>query len=168
MRTCPAERKAIARHRCVVWVADPVRPTGEAGRVGCRWRRGFVGSRVMADARGFLESLAGRRLHTATGRENRVLGCDGETARVWTARSPSGQAVPIMWVQEALDRLERDGEIEISVQSVGCRSAFIGAVLAELPGTQVVRTISPPRSGWRRRHGRDCRDRGRECCWLVV
>jgi hypothetical protein len=78
---------------------------------------------------GFLESLAGRRLRTVTGRENWVLGCDAEAVRVWTARSPSGQAVPIMWVQEALDRLERYREIEISVQSVGYRSAYIGAGL---------------------------------------
>jgi hypothetical protein len=47
-------------------------------------------------------------------------------------------------VQEALDRLERDREIEISVQSVRYRSAFIGAVLRELPGAEVVRTVSPP------------------------
>jgi uncharacterized protein DUF6884 len=47
--------------------------------------------------------------------------------------------------QEALDRLERDGEIEISVRSVRYRSAFIGAVLRELPGAEVVRTASPPR-----------------------
>ena len=96
------------------------------------------------DARGLLESLVGRRLQTVTGRENRVLGCDAETVRVWTARSPSGQPVPIAWVQDALDRLERDREIEISVQSVGHRSAFIGAVLQEVPGAEVVRSASPP------------------------
>jgi hypothetical protein len=50
-----------------------------------------------------------------------------------------------VWVQEAFDRIERDGEIEISVPSVGYRSAFIGAVLQELPGAELVRTASPPR-----------------------
>ena len=65
--------------------------------------------------------------------------------RAWTARSPSGQPIPIRWVQEALDRLERDGEIEISVSSIGYRSAFIGAVLRELPGAEVVTSVSPPR-----------------------
>ena len=49
-----------------------------------------------------------------------------------TARSPTGQPVPIAWVQHALDRLAADGEIEISVESVGYRSAFIGAVLGAL------------------------------------
>ena len=53
--------------------------------------------------------------------------------------------MPIAWVQAALDRLESDGEIEISVPSVGYRSAFIGAVLREVPGAEVVRTASPPR-----------------------
>jgi hypothetical protein len=96
-------------------------------------------------ARGLLQSLVGRRLQTVTGRENRVLGCDRETVVVWTARSPAGQRVPIAWVQDALDRLERDREIEISVQSVGYRSAFIGAVLREVPGAEVVRSVSPPR-----------------------
>jgi hypothetical protein len=44
-----------------------------------------------------------------------------------------------------MDQIERDCEIEISVQSVGHRSAFLGAVLRELPGAEVVRTASPPR-----------------------
>jgi hypothetical protein len=47
-------------------------------------------------------------------------------------------------VQEAIDRLEREREIEISVDSVRYRSAFIGAVLRELADAQVVLT-SPPR-----------------------
>lgn len=62
-----------------------------------------------------------------TGRENRVSAIDDESVLIWTTRSPSGQPVPIAWVQEALDRIERDGEVEISVQSVEYRSAFIGA-----------------------------------------
>jgi hypothetical protein len=44
--------------------------------------------------------------------------------------------VPIRWVQDALDRLATDGEVEISVESVGYRSAFIGAVLSALEGTE--------------------------------
>jgi len=90
-------------------------------------------------------SLVGRTLRTITGRENRVLEVDGNSVRIWTSRSPTGQPVPIAWVQEALDRLERDGQIEISVPSVGYRSAFVGAVLRELPGAKVDRTGSPPR-----------------------
>ena len=74
-----------------------------------------------------------------------MLRLDRESVLIWTSRSPSGQPVPIAWVQEALDRIDRDEEIEISVRSVGYRSAFIGAVLREIPGAEVVRTASPPR-----------------------
>ena len=117
----------------------------------------------MADARGLLESLIGRRLQTVTGRENRVLGVDADTVRVWTSRSPSGQPIPIAWVQDALDRLDRDGEIEISVQSVRYRSAFIGAVLAELPertgsaNRLAAKDPADPGQTTRRRRGRQRR-----------
>ena len=100
--------------------------------------------RYVPDARKFLASLTGRPLQTITGRENRILGIENDAAVVWTSRSPGGQPVPIAWVQLALDRLDRDREIEISVASVGYRSAFIGAILRELPGAEVVHT-TPPR-----------------------
>jgi hypothetical protein len=88
----------------------------------------------MTDARHFLQSLMGKPLRTITGRENRILSVARESVSVATTRSPRGQEVPVRWVQDAIDRLERKGEIEISVESVGYRSAFIGAVLQELPG----------------------------------
>jgi hypothetical protein len=100
---------------------------------------------IVLDARRFLQSLVGRPLQTVNGRENRVLRLDGDSVVVWTTRSPAGQAVPIAWVQEALERIELDREIEISVQSVRYRSAFVGAVLRELPGAEVIRSVSPPR-----------------------
>ena len=53
--------------------------------------------------------------------------------------------MPIEWVQAALDRLEADGEVEISVAAVGYRSAFIGAILREVAGAEVVPEASPPR-----------------------
>ena len=68
-----------------------------------------------------------------TGRPNRVLRLDASDVIVATGKSPEGQPVPIGEVQDALDRLVRDGEIEISVPSVGYRSAFIGAVLSTIP-----------------------------------
>jgi hypothetical protein len=50
-------------------------------------------------------------------------------------------------VQDALERLVDEGQVEISVESVGYRSAFIAAVLNSLddtgssPTTMVVRRI---------------------------
>jgi hypothetical protein len=85
------------------------------------------------DANKHLQSLVGRTIPTLTGRPNRVLEVRGPAVIVGTNRSPAGQPVPIEWVQDALDRLVRDGEIEISVPSVGYRSAFIGAVLLTVP-----------------------------------
>ena len=99
-------------------------------------------TREHIDAGAFLRSLLGQEIRTLTGRTNRVLEVTADTVMVATARSPNGQPVPIAWVQGALDRLIADGEVEISVESVGYRSAFIGAVLATVPGA---RTALAPR-----------------------
>jgi hypothetical protein len=88
------------------------------------------------DARTILQELVGETIHTLTGRPNRVLAVEGDEVRVGTSRGPSGQLVPIAWIQEALDRLAADGEVEISVESVGYRSAFVGAVLSSLDDTE--------------------------------
>jgi hypothetical protein len=86
-------------------------------------------------------------MRTLTGRPNTVLGLEGDQVRVATTRSPKGTLVPIAWIQDALDRLVTDGEVQISVESVGYRSAFIGAVLGALddteisPATMRVRTV---------------------------
>jgi hypothetical protein len=85
------------------------------------------------DARALLTSRIGHDLRTLTGRVNRILDVTSTDVIVATSRSPAGQPVPIAWVQSALDRLFADGEVEISVESVGYRSAFIGAVLATVP-----------------------------------
>ena len=57
--------------------------------------------------------------------------------------------MPIQWVQDAFDTLERDGSIEVSVESLGYRSAFVGAVLATVPGATVEPT-TPRRVTMRR------------------
>jgi hypothetical protein len=57
---------------------------------------------------------------------------------VGTAKSPSGQPVPIEWVQRALDILARGGVVTIDVDTVGYRSALVGAVLATLPNAVVL------------------------------
>lgn len=93
------------------------------------------------DMRVVLEGLCGQTIRTLTGRPNAVIRIDGETVIVGTAKSPEGRPVPVAWLQTAVHQLYRDGEIEISVASVGYRSAFVGAVLATLPGT--IPTVNP-------------------------
>jgi hypothetical protein len=96
------------------------------------------------NARIHLESLLGMEIRTVSGRPNRVLRIEGDDVIVATSRSPAGQSVPIKWVQGAMDMLETDGEVTIDVETVGYRSAFIGAVLQTIPGASVLGT-SPPR-----------------------
>ena len=96
------------------------------------------------DARAHLESLVGQELRTVRGRPNTVLSVGPRDVMVAAQRSPGGKPVPIEWVQAAMDILERDGEVTIDVETVGYRSAFVGAVLATLPGAVVLPT-SPPR-----------------------
>lgn len=89
------------------------------------------------DAREILTSLRGQTIRTLTGRPNAVLRLEGDKVIVGTDKSPEGRPVPIEWVQAALDRLAAEGVVVISVESVGYRSAFIGAVLSSLPGVVV-------------------------------
>jgi hypothetical protein len=93
--------------------------------------------------RAVLERLAGTTIRTMTGKPNRVLRVDGDVVWVATGRSPEGKPVKIQMVQAAADRLYRYGEVEISVASVGYRSAFVGAVVSTLPGT--VSVVGPRR-----------------------
>jgi hypothetical protein len=96
------------------------------------------------DARALLESLIGQQIRTITGRPNSVLGVEGDSVIVATGRSPAGQPVPIEWVENGILRLLEEGEIEVSVPSLGHRSSFVGAVLLTLPGAAPVQT-TPPR-----------------------
>lgn len=92
----------------------------------------------MISARAHLESLVGSDVHTLTRhRPNRILRIEGDEVVVSTGKSPSGQPVPIAWVQDAIDVLERDGEVEVTVEALGHRGAFVGAVVATLPGAFV-------------------------------
>jgi hypothetical protein len=85
-----------------------------------------------------LRSLVGREISTMTGRTNRILRVDGPVVWVPTKRSPEGRPVDIADVQSAADRLYEDGELGISVKSVGYRSAFVGAVLIALDDTEAL------------------------------
>jgi hypothetical protein len=93
---------------------------------------------VRLDARRHLEGLVGETIRTLTGRPNVILRIEGGDVIVGTQRSPNGQPVPIQWVQDAMDQLVGKGELAIEVSTVGYRSAFIGAVLATVPGVAVL------------------------------
>jgi hypothetical protein len=83
-----------------------------------------------------LRSLIGEDIRTAAGMPNMVLAIRGDMAVVRTSRSPEGQPVGIGEVQKGLDKLRMHGSVRVTVDELGHRSAFVGAVLAMLPGTQ--------------------------------
>ena len=90
------------------------------------------------DARKYLFALKGRTLHTlGQGKPNRIIKIDRKVVTVGTDKSPKGTTLPIEKVQEALDRLQKDGEVAVNSKSLGPRSGFIGAVLATVPGAEV-------------------------------
>ncbi len=95
------------------------------------------------DTRGLLGDLVGITIRTVTGRPNTIVELRGGDVLVATTRSPAGEPVPIASVDEALTRLLRDGRVEISVDSLGHRSAFVGAVLLTLPGAVATSTRPP-------------------------
>jgi hypothetical protein len=88
------------------------------------------------DARVYLQGLVGQKVETYSGRPNHVLGIEGDSVLVGTERSPKGKSVPIPWIQDALDRLMLERHVEVSVDSLGYRSAFVAGVLLTLPGTR--------------------------------
>jgi hypothetical protein len=94
---------------------------------------------VKTAARTLLESLVGQPISTVTGRPNTVLRVEDDSVVVATSRSPTGQPVPIEWVQSGLEQLLETGEIEVSVPSLGHRSSFVGAVSLTLPDAVLVR-----------------------------
>ena len=88
---------------------------------------------------GFLRSLIGIAIPTASGsRHNRILAVDSRNVIVATDRTPTGQPVPISEVIAAMELIKEQSVVEVSVDALGYRSAFIGAVLLQLPGARVV------------------------------
>ena len=93
---------------------------------------------LTVDARAHLNTLVGKTIHTiGQGRPNRIVAIDGAGVVVATLQSPNGQRIAIAEVQAAMDMLERTRDLLIDKKIVGYRSAFIGAVLATLPGAVV-------------------------------
>jgi 5-methylcytosine-specific restriction protein A len=93
------------------------------------------------DARAHLLSLVGQTISTVSGQANTIAGVRGDKVFVHTARSktPDGESVPIKWVQDAADALFANEGIGINVEESSYRSAFVGAVLATIPGARALR-----------------------------
>ncbi|MDZ8171970.1 hypothetical protein [Microbacterium xanthum] len=88
---------------------------------------------------GFLRELIGTPIPTVSGtRTNTILSVGTDHVLVATSRNPTGQPVPIADVIAALERLKRDGIIDVNVESLGYRSAFVGTVLLQVPGARIV------------------------------
>lgn len=86
-----------------------------------------------------LRALVGEEITTVTGQPNMVLAVHGDAVLVRTRQSPDGQPVAVSEVQAGLDRLAAQGSVRVSVPELGYRSAFVGAVLATLPGAVLTR-----------------------------
>lgn len=95
----------------------------------------LAASRELPTAKELLAELTGVEILTATGRPNTVVDVQGNVARVQTERSPDGSPVEIGEVQKGLDKLAERGSVKVTVDELGHRSSFVGAVLAALPGT---------------------------------
>ncbi len=96
-----------------------------------------------------LVSLVGREIRTMNGRPNKLLRLERGRVLVATDRSPQGKWVEIEAVQKAMDTVNRDEEIAVSVPTLGCRSAFVGAVLLTIPDLEP--RMNPSRIARRRR-----------------
>jgi hypothetical protein len=89
------------------------------------------------DATTLLRRLLGVPMNTITGRSNKILEVHPPDVLVATERSPQGRFIPIESVQEALTQLRARGRVVMTVEEVGYRSSFVGAVLLTLPGTSL-------------------------------
>ncbi len=90
-------------------------------------------ARPASDAKTVLSGLIGKTIPTLTGKPNRIIRLEDDHVFVGTTRSPQGRPVNIAELQTAIDRLYADRELAITVHAVGYRSAFVGAVLRQLP-----------------------------------
>ena len=93
------------------------------------------------DALALLRSLIGDPIETVTGNTNTIVEVEHKRVKVTTERSPQGQWVDVRDVEAGLEKLYAQGSVLVNVDELGHRSAFVGAVLATIPGTVV--TLRP-------------------------
>jgi 5-methylcytosine-specific restriction protein A len=119
------------------------------------------------DAYDYLKGLLGRSLVTpGRGHSNTIVSIQKTDITVATERSPNGEPVSVRKIQAGLDLLVKTGAVRIQPETFGGyrRSSFIGAVLASLPGTEVV---GPPTTV-RLTEATPLRDRLADACDLVT
>ncbi|MEX0153477.1 hypothetical protein [Microbacterium sp. LMI1-1-1.1] len=88
---------------------------------------------------GFLRELIGIPITTVSGsRINTILAVDSRDVVVSTTRTAGGHAVPIGDVVAAMELIKQNGVVDVTVDTLGYRSAFIGAVLLQLPGARIL------------------------------
>ncbi|WP_089949541.1 hypothetical protein [Lentzea xinjiangensis] len=92
---------------------------------------------TVPDALALLRSLIGDPVETVTGSVNTIVEVHEKRVLVATGRSPQGQWVDVRDVEAGLEKLHAQGSVLVSVGELGHRSAFVGAVLATIPGTVV-------------------------------
>lgn len=92
----------------------------------------------MPSVREHLSTLVGSGVPTISGAPNRVIDVIGDNVIVGTTRSPNGEPVALADIQAAVDRVFDGEEVRIDPDSVGFRSAFVGAVLQSMPGVEVL------------------------------
>ena len=95
--------------------------------------------------RSHLAALEGSSIPTITGHRNRIVGIEGDSVIVATSKSPAGAPVPLIEIQDAVNRVFDGEEVRLDPLSVGYRSAFVGAVLKSIPGVEVLRYPSRAR-----------------------
>jgi hypothetical protein len=132
-----ASKEGNNRRRLQLRLDVPGYGPGDAGKLAADLAVAPIGELQAWPAAGdLLRSLIGEQIRTATGMPNMVLAVYGDTALVRTGRSPQGQPVGAGEVQKGLDKLRMHGSVRVSVDELGHRSAFVGAVLATVPGAQ--------------------------------
>jgi hypothetical protein len=105
--------------------------------------------RATVDARAHLLTLVDRPITGFRGGPMTVLEIRDRTVLVRTRRAPEGTAIPVAWVQRAIDLLLREGEIPATAEALGRRRDFLSAVLLTLPGA--AHASGPPGIALRRR-----------------
>ena len=83
-----------------------------------------------------LRSLIGEEIRTVTGMPNMVLAVHGDTALVRTNRSPKVNRSKSARSRRASTSSGCTESVRVNVEELGHRSAFVGAVLATLPGAR--------------------------------